>query len=81
MRWQGSDFHSVHYYAPAIRLEQAADHVEERGLASAIGPDQRNQLPRLDVETHVANGRDSSEAFPDIFSVKQHFPLHVLRAR
>ncbi len=46
---------------PAARLVVPADAVEQRGLARAVGPDEPEDLARLDGERHVLQHLDAAE--------------------
>ena len=43
---------------PPSGSRQAEDHVDRRGLACTVGPQQRNRLPRLDRDVDAAYGFD-----------------------
>src|SRR5690606_20188874 len=47
---------------PVVGRHQAGDHIEEGGLASAIGADQAVDLARVDAQTHLAEGLHAAEA-------------------
>ena len=44
----------------------AADQVEHRGLARAIGPDQREHFARFNVKAHVVDGQHAAKAHAQI---------------
>jgi hypothetical protein len=44
-------------HAPAIGIEQPGDNAQRGGLARAIGPEQRIELPRRDRQRQVADHR------------------------
>src|SRR2546426_4208682 len=52
-----------------VGMVEAADDVEQRGLAGAVGPDDGEDLPALDVQAHAAQREQSAEAHAD--------PLHL----
>ena len=62
---------AVEHDTTAGRLVQAADAVEERGLAGAVRPDQRADLALLDREGEVGERDDSAELDPNIFDRQQ----------
>src|SRR5690349_10468322 len=43
------------------RLVDARDQVEDRRLAGAVGPDDREDLARLDLEAHAVDGPEAAE--------------------
>ena len=45
--------------------------VEDRRLAGAIGPDDREQLAVVHVERHLVDRRDTAEAQRDVADVEQ----------
>ena len=45
--------------------EEPGDQREGRGLAGAVGPDERDDLALADVERQVAHGLEPAEALPD----------------
>src|SRR5439155_24845838 len=47
------DVHAIDLHAALGGVVEARDEAEERRLAGAVGPDEPDQLPRLDVEGHV----------------------------
>src|SRR5262245_1138003 len=46
-------------------LVEAADHVEQRGLAGAVGPDDGEDLAALDLQAHVLERQQRAEADAD----------------
>ena len=53
------------------RLIDAGDHVEDGGLARAVGADEADQLALADFQAHVADRRQAAEADGDIFEFQQ----------
>jgi hypothetical protein len=47
---EGGDVHAAHDDPPGGRRIQSADEVKQRRLAGAAGTQQRNELPRLDLQ-------------------------------
>ena len=45
----------------AVGRELAADHVEDGGLAGAVGADDRQQPPGVEAKRHVARGHHAAE--------------------
>jgi hypothetical protein len=54
---------AVEFEASCVRLIQAGDHVEHRGFASTIGPDQPIDLSTHDAQVHIVQGLQAAEAF------------------
>src|SRR6185369_9143873 len=48
-----------------VGLVEAADHVEEGGLARAVGADDGHDLPAADLEAHPLEGLHRAEAHAD----------------
>src|SRR4030095_2023064 len=48
------------------------DHVEERGLAGAVGSDHREDLPGLDGEAHARERRKGAEALGDTVDLEDY---------
>jgi hypothetical protein len=44
---------------------EAADDLEQRGLAGSVGPDDADQLARRDIERDLAVGDDAAEPLGD----------------
>ena len=51
---------------PEDRREESADEIEERGLAGAVGSDDRAKLAFVDGQRHVAHGDQAAEAPADV---------------
>jgi hypothetical protein len=69
VRRQPRDVHSFEEHAP-YRGREAADHVEERDLTSAIGADESHRLHRRDADVDVVEGPDSAEVLADPLRVE-----------
>ena len=54
----------------ALAAVEAGDHVEERGLAGAVGPDQRGDRALLDVEGGAVHGQDAAEALDELIDLE-----------
>ena len=54
----------------------AADEVEHRGLAGAVGADQGEHLAPAHVEADVVHGQHAAEADAEVAGGKQHFLGH-----
>jgi hypothetical protein len=55
---------AVEFEASCVRLIQAGDHVEHRGFASTIGPDQPIDLPTRYAQVHLVQGLAGSRCTP-----------------
>jgi hypothetical protein len=56
----------VEPHGAVARLVEPAEHVEERGLAGAVRPDERTDRAGLDVEGELVEGDDTAEAHPHV---------------
>ena len=57
-----------------VRARPPRDHVHERGLAGAIGPDDAAQLARIDGQAETIEGAEAGKAHADILEV-EHDPV------
>ncbi len=63
------DIFAVHHHRCrliAVGRVQAGDDPQQRGLAGAGGPQQRDQLAVFDMQVHVAQGDIIRERFADV---------------
>src|SRR5260370_14435067 len=60
-RTQARDVLALQVDVPALRMEHAADAVEQGRLAGAVGADDREDLALLDVEAHPRDGLDAAD--------------------
>src|SRR5439155_3264670 len=65
----------------AVRPGDAEEAVEQRGLTGAVGPDEPDQLPRLDFEVDVVEGDDAGKGLPDASCDEQAHELVLARVR
>ena len=63
-----------------VRLVEPGDHVEERGLAGAVRPDQADDLPRLDVERDIVDRDDPAEPPRHVANLEQRHRLELSTA-
>ena len=49
--------------AAAVRCIETREHIEESGLAGAVGTDQAIDLAAPDCDAHIAQGLQATEAF------------------
>jgi hypothetical protein len=56
---------------PGVRSDEAADDVEQRGLAGAVGPDEAEHLAVADVERHGVEGLEAAERDADVAHTEQ----------
>ena len=61
MRGQPADLLAAEVDPPGVVPQIAADQVEERGLAGAVGTDDRPQVAGLDRQVHAVHGLDAAE--------------------
>ena len=52
-------------HGAVVGVGEAQDHVEEGGLAGAVGPEQRDDLAALDAHAHAVHGADALLAAPE----------------
>src|SRR5437660_1247209 len=55
---------AVDLRAPALRLDETSENLEEGGLAGAVRTEHRKRLAGLDAERNVVEGPDRTEAVP-----------------
>ena len=63
---QARDVLPLEHDAAGRRVEHPCDDVEHRGLAGAVGPDDREHLALLDVEADIADRLHAAEAQRDV---------------
>src|SRR5215472_221973 len=56
--------------AAFARRQEPADDGEQRGLAGAVGPDQRGDPPGIDGERNIVDGEEAAEAFEYALNAK-----------
>src|SRR5436190_290801 len=52
--------------------QDAGQHVDERGLAGPVRPDDRHELARVDGEAHAVEGAELAVELPDPLGTKDH---------
>src|SRR5436309_8291282 len=62
---------AVHLCAPALRLDEACEYFEERGLPGPVGTGDRERVAGLYAEGDVVESRHGTEAMPQPLS-QQH---------
>src|SRR5437867_1179842 len=72
VRARAGDLPILEEDSAAGRREDAGDAVEERGLAGAVGADEREDLAALHVEGHVVDGQESAEPLRDVVHPEDH---------
>ena len=60
------DVAALEHDAAGIRLVEAGDHVEQRGLAGAVGADDREDAALGDVDRHAVDGGDAAEVLGNV---------------
>src|SRR5262249_40076850 len=58
--------------AAAVRREMAADQIDERGLAGAVGAHQREKFALVDGEIHAIAGVNVAELFAQVDGLKKN---------
>ena len=66
-----------------VGAQESADQVHQRGLAGAVGADQRQHLALLHPEVHVIDGAELAELLEQAPGLEQyaHFALHRAHRR
>ena len=77
VRRQAGDVLAAEQDAAFTRLLEAREHAQQRGLAAARGPEQREEFTLVDVERDAIDGGHLAEAFADRF--ERHQRLGGLR--
>src|SRR5207244_25538 len=76
------DVVAVEDHAALVGAIVAGDHVEERGLAGAVGPDDAEQVAGPHLHAHLAHGGEAAEALGDALEAQQGRRAHAwARAR
>src|SRR5262245_52370346 len=65
----------------AVGAVVAGDHVEERGLAGAVRPDDPEQIARRDREAHVRHGGETAEALRHALERQERRLAHACALR
>ena len=76
VRLQRRDVVAVEDDASARCRQRAADHVEERGLAGAVRPDDAGDRSGGDREVDLVNGAESAERLAEPMRLEQHHGSH-----
>jgi hypothetical protein len=71
-----SDVVAREYDTTRVRAQRAGELVDERRLSSAVGADQRVNLPVSERKVHVIGGHQTAEVF-----VETRGPQHILSHR
>jgi hypothetical protein len=69
------EVHAVEVDGALLRPVDGGEAVEDRGLAGPVGPDDAEQLARVDVEAHAGEGGDAAEAQCEVAHLEQRVPL------
>src|SRR5262249_28740085 len=69
---QPRDVLAAEAHHAAARGEQAGHDIEQRGLAGAVGADDREDLPGLDGEADARQRGERAEAFRDVVDLEDH---------
>ena len=65
MRRQPTHLFARKIDAAAVVREIAREQVEERGLAGAVGTDDRAHIARRNRQIHTVHGQDAAEVLPE----------------
>ena len=57
---------------PRIDIQKRGNHVQERGLARAIRPDQTDDLARAAIKRHAVDRRHALETLGNVRNLKPH---------
>src|SRR5262249_47158272 len=71
MGWHASYVRAAVKDAAFARRQEPADDGEQRGLAGAVGPDQRGDPPGFDGERNIVDGEKAAETFEYALNAKQ----------
>src|SRR5262249_30941069 len=74
MRRQPGDLVALETDRAAVGREGPREHVEDRALAGAVGPDEAEDLAGLDVERDVGDGGEAAEALGQPLDGQQESP-------
>src|ERR1700722_16576339 len=66
------DVAAIQQHSSAIGLLYAGDDAQQRRLAGTTGPEQREKLARLGVETRTPQGLDRTELFENVVDRQLH---------
>src|SRR5262249_49762597 len=65
----------------AVRLQMRADQIDQRSLAGAVGPDQRQEFTLVDHEIQAVVGAGLAEILPQVHGLEQdHVRTSLLSA-
>ena len=63
----GADVNAIHPGAAAGQRQNAAQHLDDRGLAAAVGAEEAEDFARLDAQAHAIHGSDLAEFADHVF--------------
>ncbi len=72
---QAGDLLPPENHPPALRRVDAADDVEHRRLARAVGADEPQNLPLRQAETHILESLQAPEPLGDVLYLENHAGL------
>src|ERR1700694_510584 len=75
---QAGNRYAVQENVAAVRVIDAADAVEQRGLARSVGPDDADDVALGDLEGHAVHGGHSAEALGDAAQLQLRLHLPTL---
>ncbi len=71
VRWHAEHRLAVEVDVALRRRVQTGEHVEERGLAGAVGTDEGDDRAERDVEVDVVDGGEAAELHPHLTGIEQ----------
>src|SRR6266581_1700728 len=76
-RLMRGDIESVELERARRRAQQGGEHLDRGGLAGAVRPQERENLPGADVEGDVVDGHDGAERFDDVLDPDDRTIAHL----
>ena len=66
---------------PAVARIYAGQEIDQRGLAGAVGTDDRDKFAAPDIEIDAIGGRETSELLPQLFDLQDRLAHAVTSLR
>ena len=63
----GADVEPLHLRFACAERQQAGQHLDHRGLAASVGPEETEDFSRFHAEAHAIDGREVAEASHEAF--------------
>ena len=64
---------------PGVRAQQRREHAHGRGLAGAVGPEQRHDRSGVDPQVEVLDGGEFSKALREAFGFDRWYLTHAAK--